>query len=208
VHRRALIGLVLTALLPAAAGGQTAGGVVRGNVRDPRGAPIRGAVVGVPGTTLYTFTDAGGHYRLAPVARGEIHLRVAAIGYAPATATVTLADSAGADFTLEPAPLELTPLDVVSTKVPQFGEPATSVAQLTEQEIARRRAHEPRSQEFLSEQRQVSRRGVQARGQGYGLWLRLGREDHEGTCGAEHQRRGFDRFRRRCVVPAVPEQSA
>jgi len=145
VHRRALIGLVgltLTAPLPATAvaqgAGGRAGGVVRGEVRDPRGAPIRGAVVGVPGTTLYTFTDAGGHYRLAPVAPGEIHLRVAAIGYAPASATVTLADSAGADFTLEPAPLELTPLDVVSTKVPQFGEPATSVAQLTEQEIARR----------------------------------------------------------------------
>ena len=135
---RTLIALALTALLPAAARGQTAGGVVRGEVRDPRGAPIRAAVVGVPGTTLYTFTDAGGRYRLAPVAAGEVHLRAAAIGYAPATATVTLADSARADFTLEPSPLELTPLDVVSTKVAQFGEPATSVAQVTAQEIARR----------------------------------------------------------------------
>jgi iron complex outermembrane receptor protein len=140
VHR-ALIGLALTALLPAAAVAQTEGGVVRGEVRDPRGAPIRGAVVGVPGTTLYTFTDAAGRYRLAPVAAGEIRLRAAAIGYAPASATTLLtapADSARADFTLEPSPLELTPVDVVSAKVPHFGEPATSVTQVTEQEIARR----------------------------------------------------------------------
>ena len=131
---RALIGLALCTLGPAVAGAQ----VVRGVVRDPRGAPIRGAAVGVPGTTLYTFTDAAGRYRLAPVGAGEIRLRAAAIGYAPATTTVTLTDSARADFTLEPAPLELTPLDVVSTKVPHFGEPTTSVAQVTEQEIARR----------------------------------------------------------------------
>ena len=114
------------------------GGVVRGEVHDPRGAPIRGAVVGVPGTTLYTFTDAVGRYRLAPLAAGEIRLRAAAIGYSPASTTVSLADSARADFTLDPSPLELTPLDVVSTKVPHFGESPTSVAQVTEQEIARR----------------------------------------------------------------------
>jgi len=129
----ALIGLL--ALQAAAADG---GGVVRGEVHDPRGAPIRGAVVGVPGTTLYTFTDAAGRYRLALLSAGEVHLRAAAIGYAPATTVVTLADTARADFTLDPSPLELTPLDVVSTKVPQFAEPAASVAQVSEEEIARR----------------------------------------------------------------------
>ena len=136
---RALIGLIAligSALGPAAA--QAPGGVVRGEVRDPRGAPIRGAVVGVPGTTIYAFTDAVGRYRLAPLAAGEIRLRAAAIGYSPASTTVTLADSARADFTLDPSPLELTPLDVVSTKVPHFGASSTSVAQVTEQEIARR----------------------------------------------------------------------
>ena len=127
------------ALLPAAVSAQS--GEVRGVVRDSRGAPIRGAVVGVPGTTLYAFTDAAGRYRLAPVAAGEIRLRAAAIGYAPAITTAQLtgpADSARADFTLEASPLELVPLDVVSSKVPHFGESATSVAQVTEQEIARR----------------------------------------------------------------------
>ena len=139
---RALIGLALTALLPVAAVAQ-ATGVIRGEVRDPRGAPIRGAVVGVPGTTLYAFTDAAGRYRLAPISlggSGEIRLRAAAIGYAPAVTTFALTspDSARADFTLEPSPFELMPLDVVSSKVPHFGEPSTSVAQVTEQEIARR----------------------------------------------------------------------
>jgi len=128
----ALIGLFA---LQAAAGG---GGVVRGEVRDPRGAPIRGAVVGVPGTTLYAFTDAAGRYRLAPINPGEVRVRAAAIGYAAATTTITVADSARADFTLDPSPFELTPLDVVSTKVPHFGEPSTSVAQVSAQDIARR----------------------------------------------------------------------
>lgn len=115
--------------------------MLRGTVRDTRGAPIRSAVVGVPNTTLYAQTDAHGRYRLAPLPPGEIRVRVAAIGYAPAASTVTLAprDSAVADFTLEPSPLELTPLDVVSTKVPRFGDrPGTSVVQLAAQDIDRR----------------------------------------------------------------------
>jgi outer membrane receptor protein involved in Fe transport len=136
---RALIGLAATLVASAAsAQAPTVEAVVRGAVRDPRGAPIRGAVVGVPGTTRYAFTDGGGRYRLTLVATGEVRVRAAAIGYTAATLTVTVADSARADFTLEPSPFELTPLDVVSTKVPHFGEPSTSVAQVSELEIARR----------------------------------------------------------------------
>jgi iron complex outermembrane receptor protein len=134
--------VALLVLFPVAAAAQ--GGVVHGAVRDPRGTPIRGAVVGIPGTTLYGVTDAAGRYRLAPVPAGEVRVRAAAIGYAPASATVTLAappppDSAAADFTLQPAPLELAPLDVVSTKLPRFGERgATSVAQVTEKDLDHR----------------------------------------------------------------------
>ena len=133
--------ITLLALLPIAAAAQ---GVVRGTVRDPHGTPIRGAVVGVPGTTLYDVTDPAGRYRLAPVPAGELRVRAAAIGFAPASTTVTVGvapspDAAIADFTLEPSPLELTPLDVVSTKVPHFGERApTSVTQLSERDLDRR----------------------------------------------------------------------
>ncbi|HXM38782.1 MAG TPA: TonB-dependent receptor [Gemmatimonadales bacterium] len=110
-------------------------------MRDAHGVPIRGAVVGLPGTTLYTFTDPSGRYRLAPVPAGELRVRAAAIGYVPAATTVTVppADSAVVDFALAPSPLELAPLDVVSTKVPRFGDrPAASVAQVSERDIDRR----------------------------------------------------------------------
>jgi iron complex outermembrane receptor protein len=116
-------------------------GVVYGVVRDSRGTPIRGAMVGVHGTTLFAQTDGAGRYRLSPVAAGDARVRAAAIGYVPGSITVVVSpgDSAAADFALEPSPLELTPLDVVSTKVPRFGDrPATSVAQVTERDIDRR----------------------------------------------------------------------
>jgi iron complex outermembrane receptor protein len=140
--QRAVIGL-LVLLLPgtAAAQGGAASGVLHGTVRDPHGTPISGAVVGVPGTTLYTLTDAGGRYRLATVPAGQLRVRAAAIGYVPASTTVALAaaDSAALDFALTPSPLELTPLDVVSTKVPRFGDrPSTSVTLVSDRDIERR----------------------------------------------------------------------
>ena len=128
--------IALLALLPVAAAAQA--GSVRGVVQEARGGPIRGAVVGAPGTTLYATTDAHGRYRLAPVPAGALRLRAAAIGYAPGSASVTIAvaESATVDFTLELSPFELMPLDVVSSKVPRFGErPPTSVAQVTEREL-------------------------------------------------------------------------
>jgi iron complex outermembrane receptor protein len=135
--------VLFAALATLVPGAGLAQGAVRGSVRDSRGGPIRGAIVGVPGTTLYAVTDAAGRYRLGQVPAGEIRMRVAAIGYAPATMTVTVApppaDSTTVDFTLEVSPFELTPLDVVSTKVPRFGDRApTSVAQVTEQDLDRR----------------------------------------------------------------------
>lgn len=138
---------MLTILLVAGATAVTAAaqagapGVISGVVRDSRGAPVRGAIVGVHGTTLYAQSDAAGRYRLSPVPAGQARVRAAAIGYVPGSATVAVpaGDSAVADFALEPSPLELTPLDVVSTKIPRFGDrPATSVTQVTEQDIDRR----------------------------------------------------------------------
>jgi outer membrane receptor for ferrienterochelin and colicins len=119
----------------------SAQGVLRGSVRDTRGAPIRAAIVGIPNTTLYAQTDAQGRYRLAHLPAGELRVRVAAIGYVPAASAITLAagDSAVLDFALVPSPLELAPLDVVSTKVARFGDrPAASVVQVGERDIDRR----------------------------------------------------------------------
>ena len=128
--------LLLVAPIPA-----VAQGVLRGTIRDTHGAPIRAAIVGVPNTTLYTQTDPQGRYRLAPLPQGDIRVRVAAIGYLPAASTLSVppADSAVADFTLESSPLQLSPLDVVSTKVARFGDrPATSVVQVPARDIDQR----------------------------------------------------------------------
>ena len=138
MYRAVGLVLLLTAPLEAAAQG---GGVVRGTVRSAQGTPIRGAMVGIAGSTLYTETDPRGRYRLAPVPPGEVRLRAAAIGYSPAAivAMLSAGDSATVDFTLEASPLELTPLDVVSTKLPRFGDhPATSVTQVSPEEIDQR----------------------------------------------------------------------
>src|SRR6266511_3874003 len=136
MHRAITALLLLVAPLPA-----VAQGVLRGTVRDAHGVPIQAAIVGVPNTTLYTQTDPQGRYRLTPLPAGDLRVRVAAIGYLPTAASVSVpaADSAIADFTLEPSPLELPPLDVVSTKVARFGDrPATSVVQIPAHDIDQR----------------------------------------------------------------------
>ncbi len=135
--------VVLLLLLPVGVAAQrkTPAAMLRGTVRDTAGAAVRSAVVGVPGTTLYTQTDPNGRYRLAPLPAGDLTVRVAAIGFQPTAkaVTITAGDSTVADFALVPSPLELTPLDVVSTKVPRFGDrAATSVAQVSEREIDKR----------------------------------------------------------------------
>lgn len=134
-------GLGIGILLLLGPPGAHAQGVLRGTVRDARGTPIRGAIVGVPNTTLLTQTDPNGRYRLAPLPRGSVRVRVAAIGYVSVSTSLTIAptDSTTADFALDPSPLELTPLDVVSTKVARFGDrPATSVVQIPERDLDRR----------------------------------------------------------------------
>ncbi|MGH7606626.1 MAG: TonB-dependent receptor, partial [Gemmatimonadales bacterium] len=135
-------GAVLLPVDGAAQQSAAAPGSIHGAVRDTRGTPIEGAIVGISGTTVYAHTDARGRYRLAPApAAEELRVRAAAIGYTPAAASVTVpaGDSVALEFALEPSPLELTPLDIVSTKVPRFGDrPATSVAQVTERDLDRR----------------------------------------------------------------------
>lgn len=116
-------------------------GVVRGSVRDEQGGAIAGASVVVPGTTLSTRTDQAGRFRIINVPAGTVRLLVGAIGFARADTTVALTggDSTTVDVRLTFAPLSLPPVDIVSNKVPHFGDrPATSVAQVTEQEIQKR----------------------------------------------------------------------
>jgi len=116
-------------------------GVLRGTVRDTQGVPVRGASVVVPGTTLSARTGLDGRYRVANVPAGLVRVHAAAIGYARVDTTVAipLGDSTTVEFTLSFAPLSLPPVDVISGKVPHFGDrPATSVTQVTERDLDRR----------------------------------------------------------------------
>jgi iron complex outermembrane receptor protein len=128
--------LLVTAPLTAAAQG-----IVRGTVRDTAGAPVSGASIAIPGTTLSTRSDLSGAFRIAVVPAGRVRVYAAALGYGPVDTTVALTggDSTVIDFSLAPAPLALPPVDVVSDRVPHFGDrPATSVAQVTERDLDRR----------------------------------------------------------------------
>jgi outer membrane receptor for ferrienterochelin and colicins len=116
-------------------------GVLRGTVRERQGTPIRGASVVIPGTTLSARTDIDGRYRLTQPPAGTFQVYAAAIGFARVDTTVTrrFGDSLTVDFTLAFAPLALPPVDVISDKVPHFGDrPATSVTQVTERDLDNR----------------------------------------------------------------------
>lgn len=136
MHRAIATLLLVVAPLPAAAQG-----IVRGTVRDKDGAPIRGASIAIPGTTLSTRSDLQGAYRIAVVPAGRVRVYAAALGHGPVDTVVALTggDSTTVDFSLSPAPLALPPVDVVSDRVPHFGDrPATSVGQVTERDLDRR----------------------------------------------------------------------
>jgi len=136
VHRAVAALLFLLAPVPAAAQG-----VVRGTVHDKDGAPISGASIAIPGTTLSTRTDLQGVYRIAVVPAGRVRVYAAALGYGPVDTVVALTggDSTTVDFSLLPAPLALPPVDVVSSKVARFGDrPATSVVEIPERDIDQR----------------------------------------------------------------------
>ena len=139
MHRA--VTLALLSVVPAALVAQGSG-VLRGSVRErTAGEPVRGAVIAVPGTTLGTRTDADGHFRLAGVPAGMLRVHFAAIGFAAidTSVTITAGDTLTLDIAAAFAPLALPPVDVVSDKVPHFGDrPATSVAQVSEQDLNRR----------------------------------------------------------------------
>jgi iron complex outermembrane receptor protein len=121
-------------------------GIVRGTVRDTAGAPVSGASIAIPGTTLSTRSDLSGAFRIAVVPAGRVRVYAAALGYGPVDTTVALTggDSTVIDFSLAPAPLALPPVDVVSERVRHFGDrPATSVAQVTERDLDRRALNTP-----------------------------------------------------------------
>ncbi len=131
---------LLAALLPLQPLRAQATGVVFGRVADSTGTPLDGALVTIAGTTLRTSTESG-RYRLTRVPAGRVVVRVQRLGYFPGADTVDLAagDSARANVVLQPSPITVQELVVTAAKRSQLAEEAvTSVAQVTEADVARR----------------------------------------------------------------------
>jgi len=99
----ALLGLWLAAGAPLAA--QAATGSIEGRVTNPAtGTIVERARITVEGSTLETFSDADGYYRLLNVPAGPAQLRASFTGFPPATATVSVSAGATAQRDFELAP--------------------------------------------------------------------------------------------------------
>lgn len=119
-------------------------GSVSGRVTDAKtAAPIVGATVVVEGTSLSATTDNDGRYRIAEVPAGTHTVRARYIGYAPATASVTVSadQEVTADFALEKSAQKLDELVTVTPGGMQTEARALSspVTVITAEEIAAQR---------------------------------------------------------------------
>jgi outer membrane receptor for ferrienterochelin and colicins len=134
----ALLGLTLCALAEAQRPGARR---VAGTVFSAADStPIAGAYVAVLGTALHTTTDAAGRFLFPRAPGGALRVRLAAIGFEPATLGVA-ADGRDAELTavLQPAAVVVAPVVVTASRTDQLAEDApTSVAVATEADIARR----------------------------------------------------------------------
>ncbi len=123
----AALGFALAA--PGLLSAQTATGTVAGRVTNPAtGSVVERARIAVEGSTLETFSDADGYYRLAPVPAGEVKLQAFFSGFPSVTAQVTVAPGATVqrDFQLSPlssrarapgdAPIELDAFVVATSR--------------------------------------------------------------------------------------------
>lgn len=108
---------------------QSATGTIAGRVTNPAtGGVVERAHITVEGTTLETFSDSDGYFRLGPVPAGTVRLRTFFSGFPTATATVTVAagQTAQRDFQLSPrasrsgspndAPIELDAFVVATSR--------------------------------------------------------------------------------------------
>lgn len=90
---RLVLTFVFACLSPHAlsAAAPSATGTIEGRILNPRsGTATEGARVSVEGTTLVTFSDADGVYRLADVPAGNVRLRVFYTGFNPQLEPATI----------------------------------------------------------------------------------------------------------------------
>jgi len=131
---------LLAACLGAPLAGQGAS-VAYGVVTDTAGRPIASVRIVALEAGLAAVTESSGRYRLAGLRAGTLTLRATLIGFYPAQVHVRVAadDSISADFRLLANPVTINPVVVTAAKRSQLLDQAvTSVALVTEQQIARR----------------------------------------------------------------------
>jgi iron complex outermembrane receptor protein len=111
-----------------------------GSVSDVDGRPLVGATVGVAELARATRTDSAGAFRLTELPRGSYTVVARLIGYAPATAVVTLPGAALLRFVLTPSPFEIEPITITAVRGPSIAlESPLPVASLGEDRLARER---------------------------------------------------------------------
>ena len=93
--------LALYSLLTSSLGAQATTGAIEGRVFNPAtGSYVERVRLTVAGTTLETFTDADGNYRLAGVPAGTAQVLAFRTGLSPSTTTVTIAAGGIAQHTI------------------------------------------------------------------------------------------------------------
>src|SRR6185503_2711446 len=109
-----LRGLVFASLIGSVASAQV--GSIAGKVVDSTGAPVAGAVLTVDRTNIGAQTASSGTYLLRGVPVGPHTLRVRVLGFAPASAEITVRanESVSHDFTVARSAIALAAVTVVT----------------------------------------------------------------------------------------------
>ena len=109
-------------------------GNIQGDVRDPSGAAVAGAVVtlnnAATNVNQTTNTDTAGNYRFVSLAPGDYKVSVSASGFAPAAVTVTLLTSQTVEVPVKLSLGSTTESVTVTTEAPIL-DTADSRTQLT-----------------------------------------------------------------------------
>ena len=130
-------------------------GAITGTITSAQtGEPLSSAQISISGTGLGTLTQANGKYLILRVPAGTYTVNAVLIGFASASATVTVTDgeSAVADIRLEPQAISLSeivvtgvagatqrtklPFDVTQVRVADLPVPQSNAAQALQGKVA------------------------------------------------------------------------